>query len=65
MVNCCSVFGCFNRSDREKDRSFYRLPKIITHFDKQTKERSTERRSKWLSNIRRADLEGKNFVGML
>ena len=62
MVNCCSVFGCSNRSDREKDRSFHRLPKIITHLDEQTKEYSTERRSKWLSNIRRADLDGKKFV---
>ena len=62
MVNCCSVFGCSNRSDREKDRSFHRLPKIITHLDQQTKEYSTERRNKWLSNIRRADLEGKKFV---
>ena len=62
MVNCCSVFGCSNRSDREKDHSFHRLPKIITHLDEQTKEYSTERRSKWLSNIRRADLDGKKFV---
>ena len=62
MVNCCTVFGSSNRSDREKDRSFHRLPKIITHLDEQTKEYSTERRSKWLSNIRRADLDRKKFA---
>ena len=62
MVNCCSVVGCSNRSDREKDRSFHRLPEVITHLDGQTREYSTERRNKWLSNIRRADLDGKKFV---
>ena len=61
MVNYCSVFGCSNPSDREKDRSFQHLPKIITHLDEQTKEYSTLRRSK-LSNIRYADLAGKKLV---
>ena len=26
MVNFCAVVGCSNRSDREKEISFYRLP---------------------------------------
>ena len=26
MGNFCAVFGCSNRSNREKDRSYYRLP---------------------------------------
>ena len=57
MVNCCSVFGCSNRSDREKDRSFHRLLKLITHLDEQMKEHSAERRSKWLSNIRQGRIQ--------
>ena len=61
MVNCCSVVGCSNRSDREKDRSFHRLPMVITHLDGQTREYSTEQRNNRLSNIR-VDLDVKNFV---
>ncbi|CAH3164799.1 unnamed protein product, partial [Pocillopora meandrina] len=30
MVNFCAVYGCSNRSNREKDRSYFRLPAIIT-----------------------------------
>ena len=30
MVNVCAVYGCSNRSNREKDRSYFRLPAIIT-----------------------------------
>ena len=56
------AFGCPNRSDRVKDRFFHRLPKIITHLDEETKEYSVERRSKWLSNIRRTDLAGDKLV---
>ena len=58
MVNCCSVFGSSNRSDREKDHSFHHLPKM----DEKAKEYSAERRSKWLSNIQRSDLTGKKLV---
>jgi len=62
MVHCCNVFGCSNRSDREKDRYFHRLPKIRTHLDEETKDLSAGRRSRWLSNIRRADLAGEKLV---
>ena len=30
MVNFCAVIGCGNRWNRDKGKSFYRLPSIIT-----------------------------------
>ena len=38
MVNFCAVLRCGNRGDRDKDKSFYRLPSIVTHQGSQTKE---------------------------
>ena len=56
MVNFCAVFGCSNRSNREEDRSFYRLPAIITRPNNKKQELSRERRATWLARIRREDL---------
>ena len=38
MVNFCAIIGCGNRSDRDKEVSFYRLPAHITHQGKGTEE---------------------------
>ena len=56
MVNFCAVFNCSNRSDRESDRSYYRLPAIVKRNNKKKQELSRERRALWLSRIRREDL---------
>ena len=56
MVNFCAVFGCSNRSNREKDRNFYRLPAIITRPNDKKQVLSRERRATWLARIRREDL---------
>ena len=29
MVNFCAVFGCSNRSKRERDKDYFRLPAIV------------------------------------
>ena len=56
MVNFCAVFGCSNRSNREKNWSFYCLPAIITRPNDKKHELSRERRATWLARIRREDL---------
>ncbi|XP_013406439.1 uncharacterized protein LOC106170924 [Lingula anatina] len=61
MPSFCAVFGCSNRRNRENDRSYYRLPKVITHQGDQTKELSQARRDKWLSNIGRSDIKESSY----
>ena len=56
MVNFCVTVGCSNRIGRDKSKSFFRLPKIITHQGEETKTLSEERRNTWLARISRADL---------
>ena len=29
MPSFCAVFNCWNRADREKDKSYYRFPSVI------------------------------------
>ena len=56
MVNFCAVFGCSNRSNREKDKSYFRIPAIVTRSNAKKQALSIERRATWLSRIRREDL---------
>ena len=60
MVNYCRVNGCHNRSDRDSDKSFYRLPEIIKNQGEKTEELSEERRRLWLARLDQ-DLSGKNL----
>ena len=50
--------------DRDKDRSYYRLPAIITRSNEKKQGLSRERRATWLARIRRKDLssEAGEFV---
>ncbi|XP_068166667.1 THAP domain-containing protein 1-like [Antennarius striatus] len=52
MVNSCAVFGCTNRSTRDR-KSYYVLPSVITNQGDQTKELSEKRRRQWIANLRR------------
>ena len=61
MVNFCAVLRCGNRGDRDKDKSFYRLPSIVTHQGSQTKELCEKRRTSWLAAINRQDIKPANF----
>ena len=56
MVNFCAVFGCSNRSNRETNKSFYRLPKEVKNQGEDGRILSKLRRDKWLSAINRKDL---------
>ena len=42
---------------KEKNKSFYRLPKIIEHQGEDALKLPEERRTKWLSRISREDLK--------
>ena len=55
----CAVYGCSNNSGREKDKKFFRIPKIIRNNDpRKTDEKlSIARRKLWLQNISREDLD--------
>ena len=55
MVKFCAVYGCSNRSNREKDRSYFRLPAIITRPNDEKQALSMERRATQLDRIRRDD----------
>ncbi|XP_077866052.1 uncharacterized protein LOC144353333 [Saccoglossus kowalevskii] len=60
MVNYCNVYGCHKRSDRETDRSFYRLPSVITNQGTECEELSRHRRRQWLCNLNQ-DFSHKNL----
>ena len=55
MPTSCAVIGCSNRLGRDQ-KSFFRLPKVITGQGGRTEELSQARQSKWLANIGRKNL---------
>ena len=52
----CLVVGCFNDRKKNPDLCFCQVPKIVTNQGEETKILSTERRTRWLATISRADL---------
>ncbi|XP_015777816.1 PREDICTED: uncharacterized protein LOC107355746 [Acropora digitifera] len=56
MVNFCVVLGCSNRSNREKDNGYYRIPPILSRSKPKKQALSVERRATWLALSRRRDL---------
>ena len=52
----CVVVGCSKCTGRDKDLSFYRLPRVITSTGKQEYELSKKRRAGFLAAISRDDL---------
>ena len=61
MVNFCAVVGCGNRANREKTRSFYRLPAIVTGKGEALRELTERRRRAWLVAINRKDIKESNL----
>ena len=55
----CVVIECSKRSGRDRDVSFYRIPKIISHRGQRDYELSKKRRSGFLAAISRDDLTDK------
>jgi hypothetical protein len=61
MVNFCDVKGCSNRADKDKNKSFYRLPAIIKHQGSETESLSSRRQIEWLAAINRSDIKDSNY----
>ena len=55
MVNFCALLGCSNRSNRVKDKGYYRIPAIVSRSKPKKQALSVERRATWLARIRRED----------
>ncbi len=49
----CAIVGCESRSQRDKDKSFYRLPGIIKGQGTKTEGLTKERQQAWLAKIKR------------
>ncbi|XP_076034153.1 uncharacterized protein LOC143020979 [Oratosquilla oratoria] len=60
MVNYCRVMGCHNRSDREKELQFYRLPKVIKNQGLEWEKLCEDRRHLWLASLQQ-NFDGKNL----
>ena len=60
MVNYCRVIGCHNRSDRETQLQFYRLPKVIKNQGIECEKLSEERRRLWIASLQQ-NFSGKNL----
>ena len=56
MVHLCAIENCSNRSNREKEKSYFRIPKVIENQGEIVKNVSMRRRRKWLDNINRDDI---------
>ena len=58
----CAMVGCGNRSSRDKEKRFFRLPTVIDHQGELTLSISKQRQSLWLSRSRGKTL---NQVGIV
>lgn len=58
MVLCVAI-GCSKRSGRDKDVSFYRIPKVVTHRGQRDYELTKKRRDGFLAAISREGLTQK------
>ena len=60
----CAMVGCGNRSNRDKGKSFFRLPSVITNQDTETKLLTRRRQKTWFSKIKRADITPKQYYNI-
>ena len=51
MPYACVVLGCSNRSNREKNKSFFRVPHEVPRRGERMRDFSKRRRERWLSNL--------------
>ncbi len=61
MVNFCAIVRCGHRGNRDKEKSFYRLPAVISNQGPQTQELSEKRQRSWLAAIRREDIKPASY----
>lgn len=57
----CAVLKCGNRSGRDKDKRFFRLPSVISHQGEKSLEISQQRQLEWLARIKRKDLPPEQY----
>ena len=60
----CAIVGCGNRSGRDKEKRFYRLPAVISNQGTQTKDLSKKRQNTWLAKIRRTDISPEQYYNI-
>ena len=58
----CVVIGCSKRSGRDKDVSFYRIPKVVSHRGEQEHELTKRRRAGFLAAIFKGGLIGTRIL---
>ena len=57
----CAVLKCGNRSGRDKDKRFFRLPSVVTHQGEKALELSGRRQLQWLARIKRKNLRPEQY----
>jgi len=62
MVNFCAVFGCSNRSNRNKDKRFFRIPTVKSNVGDNLKLLQKQRQSEWVKRIKREDLTSAKYA---
>ena len=62
MVNFCAVFGCSNRSNRNKDKRFFRIPTVKSNVGDNLKLLQKQRQSEWVKRIKREDLTPAKYA---
>ncbi len=60
----CAIVGCGNRSGRDREKSFYRLPSVIHHQGLKTECLSRKRRDTWLAKIKREDVVPEQYYNI-
>ena len=61
MPNFCAVVGCGNNGDKHPEKSFFRLPAVLSKGDENTRALCARRRQAFINALKRADLEGKKL----
>ena len=51
MTKICAVLGCSNRSERERDKIFFRVPKENKRRGERIRRLTKQRRERWLANL--------------
>ena len=60
----CAVIGCSNRSNKDKEKSFYRLPGVLTNQGRETECLSKKRQGIWLAKIKREDISPEQYYNV-
>ena len=60
----CAVVGCGNRSKRDKNKSFFQLPSVLTHKGTETESLSRKIQESWLVRIRKEDISAEQYYNI-